>query len=254
MFILFAPLAVLTGIAAYVLLRLPIVAASGGRRGPRDRSGGGGRLSGLSPGAIIGVLRTPRLGVFFIASVAVWTSHAALQGFVSLRVVELGGSPTMVAATWSLGAVLEVFLMATFPALARRFGVEVLLVVGALGFAARALISGLVSDPSLIVFASLFGGIGFSFFYVGTVSWVSAAVGRGVQATAQGVFTGTSNSTGAILGSVLGGAIGNQFGLPVLFLLSAVGYTSGAVLVWFAITRPTRRARSLGETARPRIG
>src|SRR5206468_3281138 len=124
-----------------------------------------------SPATILGVLRTPRLGIFFVASVVVWTSHAALQGFVSLRVKDLGGDATTVAATWSLGAVIEVFLMSAFPALARRFGAEPLIV---------------------------------------------------------------------------GGAIGGVFGLPVLFGIAAVGYTTGAILTWVAIARrrPAAEPRS----------
>jgi MFS family permease len=185
------------------------------------------------------VLQTPRLGVFFVAAVVVWTSHAALQGFISLRVKELGGDATAIAATWSLGAVIEVFLMSGFPALARRFGAERLIVIGACAFAIRALICAVVDSPAVIVLASAFGGVGFSFFYVGTVTWVAGAVGRDVQATAQGIFSGTSNSIGAIVGSVVGGAIGGIFGLPALFGLAAAGYAGGAVLTWLAIARRT---------------
>jgi PPP family 3-phenylpropionic acid transporter len=240
MFLVYGPLVVLTGLGAWVLLRLPRAAASATGPGRRPSSGAANRaLAGLSPGTILGVLRTPRLGVFFVAAVVVWTSHAALQGFISLRVKELGGDATAIAATWSLGAVIEVFLMSGFPGLARRFGAERLIVIGAFAFAIRALICALVDAPLPIVLASAFGGVGFSFFYVGTVAWVAGSVGRGVQATAQGIFSGTSNSFGAIVGSVVGGAIGGAFGLPALFGLAAAGYAAGAVLTWIAIARGT---------------
>jgi len=244
MFLVYGPLVVLTGLGAFVLLRLPPAAASGSSGRRRSSSGPTGRaLAGLAPATILGVLRTPRLGLFFVASVVVWTSHAALQGFISIRVRDLGGDATAIAATWSLGAVVEVFLMSGFPALARRFGAERLIVIGAFAFAARAIVSALVDAPAAIVLASAFGGVGFSFFYVGTVTWVAGAVGRGVQATAQGIFSGTSNSIGAIGGSVIGGAIGGAFGLPTLFGIAAAGYAIGAVLTWLAIAR--------GPVARP---
>jgi MFS transporter, PPP family, 3-phenylpropionic acid transporter len=241
MFLVYGPLVVLTGLGAWLLLRLPRPTASAtARAGRRSSSGAAHRaLASLSPGTILGVLQTPRLGVFFVAAVVVWTSHAALQGFISLRVKELGGDATAIAATWSLGAVIEVFLMSGFPALARRFGAERLIVIGAFAFAIRALICAVVDSPAVIVLASAFGGVGFSFFYVGTVTWVAGAVGRDVQATAQGIFSGTSNSIGAIVGSVVGGAIGGIFGLPALFGLAAAGYAGGAVLTWLAIARRT---------------
>ena len=239
MFLVYGPLVVLTGLGAFVLLRLPGGAASSSSRGARRlRSGAASRmLAGLSPATILGVLRTPRLGLFFVASVVVWTSHAALQGFISIRVRDLGGDATAIAATWSLGAVIEVFLMSGFPALARRFGAERLIVIGAFAFALRAAASALIDSPAVIVLASAFGGVGFSFFYVGTVTWVAGAVGRGVQATAQGIFSGTAQSLGAIGGSIVGGAIGGAFGLPTLFGIAALGYAVGAVLTWLAIGR-----------------
>jgi PPP family 3-phenylpropionic acid transporter len=237
MFAVFGPLVVVTGISAWLLLRLPASAATVQRSRPMT-SGPAERAPGaLSPATILGVLRTPRLGLFFLASVVIWTSTAALLGFISLRVIELGGSGTAVAATWSLGAVIEVPLMFAFPALARRFGVERLIVIGGFAFALRALISAVVDAPAAIVAASVFGGIGFSFFYVGSVTWVAGSVGRGVQATAQGIFSGTAQAMGAIGGSIVGGAIGAAYGLPVLFGVAAAGFVVGALLSWFAIGR-----------------
>ncbi len=244
MFVLYVPLVALTGVAGYVLLRLPAADLAAVRQprttAARARVGTAGR-TGLSITPIVWILKQPRIGLFFVAMTVIWTAHAALQGFVSLQVVGLGGDATAVAATWSLGALVEVPLMIGFPRLARRFGVERLLVVGALGFAVRALGSALAGSPWLIVAASPFGGIGFAFVYVGTVSWVAGAVPRSVQATAQGIFTGTANFIGVIAGSVLGGAVGAAFGLPQLFVVSAAGYAVGGVLVWSAIGRPTAR-------------
>ena len=248
MFLVYGPLVVLTGLSAWLLLRLPARPATDRDDRDRARSGSGRGRSGISPATILGVLRTPRLGIFFIASIAVWTSHSALLGFISLRIIELGGSSTLVAVTWSLGAAIEVPLMYAFPALARRFGVERLLVVGAFAFAGRAVVGAFVADPGLIALSSPFGGVGFAFFYVGTVSWVSSSVGRGVQATAQGVFTGTAQSIGAICGSIIGGAIGAQFGLPLLFGLSGLGYAIGGTLVWIGLFRgPVARGPATGS-------
>jgi len=200
-------------------------------------------LAALSPTTIAGVLRAPRLGPMFLAAVLIWTSHAALQGFISLRITDLGGDATVVAATWSIGAILEVFLMTAFPVLARRIGTERLIVIGAFGFAIRALVSAAVDDPLLIVLASLFGGVGFSFVYVGIVTWVSAAADRHIQATAQGIFTGTGYGLGAIGGSILGGAIGGALGLPALFAMAGVGYVAGGLTVWLAVARTPRDRR-----------
>jgi PPP family 3-phenylpropionic acid transporter len=246
MFLVFGPLVVLTGVAAWLLLRQPDPSAA--ERALRGRSGSAARaLASLSPATIVRVLRAPRLSLFFVGSIVVWTAQATLLGFLSLRLLDIHADATTIAAAWSVGAVVEVPLMAAFPRLARRFGVERLIVAGALAFVFRAAVIALVAEPVLIVAASSFGGIGFAFFYVGTVIWVSGAVRPEAQATAQGIFTGTANNVGVIVGSIVGGAIGAALGLPALFGLAAAGYGVGAALVWLGI----RRRRS--PAARPDI-
>jgi hypothetical protein len=243
MFALYGPMLVATGLAAFVLLRLPGEELAGRGRSPEARSRGRGTaaaLSALSLRTIVSAIRQPVIGLFFVASIVVWTAFATLQTFVSLRVIQLGGDATVVGATWSIGALTEIPLMLAFPNFARRFGAERLVLVGAVAFGLRAAGVALVSAPWLIVAVSPLAGIGFAFFYVGTVTWVAGALPREVQATAQGVFTGTAVSMGAIGGSIIGGLIGGAFSLPVLFMVAAIGHAFGAVIVWRAIGR--RRA------------
>jgi MFS transporter, PPP family, 3-phenylpropionic acid transporter len=250
MFALYGPLLVATGLAAFVLLRMPGEDLAGAGRSPGTRSRGRGTaaaLSAFSLTTIVGAIRQPIIGLFFVASIVVWTAFATLQTFVSLRVIQLGGDATVVGATWSIGALTEIPLMLAFPNLARRFGAERLVLVGAVAFGLRAAGVALVSAPWLIVAVSPLGGIGFAFFYVGTVTWVAGALPREVQATAQGVFTGTAVSMGAIGGSIIGGLIGGAFSLPVLFTVAAVGHAFGAVIVWRAIGR--RRAELDGRVS-----
>ena len=250
MFALYGPLLVATGLAAFVLLRMPGEDLAGAGRSPGTRSRGRGTaraLSAFSLTTIVGAIRQPVIGLFFVASIVVWTAFATLQTFVSLRVIQLGGDATVVGATWSIGALTEIPLMLAFPNLARRFGAERLVLVGAVAFGLRAAGVALVSAPWLIVAVSPLGGIGFAFFYVGTVTWVAGALPREVQATAQGVFTGTAVSMGAIGGSIIGGLIGGAFSLPVLFTVAAVGHAFGAVIVWRAIGR--RRAELDGRVS-----
>jgi PPP family 3-phenylpropionic acid transporter len=252
MFALYAPLLVGTGIAAFALLRLPGDGASG--RSPETRSRGGGTFSALSAFSlttILAAIRQPIIGRFFVGSVIVWTAFATLQTFVSLRVIQLGGDATAVGATWSLGALVEIPLMFAFPNLARRFGVERLLMVGAVAFALRAAGVALVSSPWLVVAVSPLAGVAFAFFYVGTVTWVAGALPRHVQATAQGIFTGTAVSIGAIGGAIIGGLIAAAISLPALFLLAAVGHALGAIVVWQAIGRRSPNAAPASASAVP---
>jgi PPP family 3-phenylpropionic acid transporter len=121
--------------------------------------------------------------------------------------------------------------MLAFPVIARRTGAERLLILGAVAFAARAAGWAVASDPWLFVAIAPLGGVGYALFYVGTVTYVARAVPPSVQATAQGLFSGTAFAMGAILGSVLGGQVAAVLTIPGMFGVSAVASVVGALVV-----------------------
>jgi len=63
------------------------------------------------------------------------------------------------------------------------------------------------------------------------VTYVARAVPPSVQATAQGLFSGTAFAMGAILGSVLGGQVAAVLTIPGMFGVSAGATLIGAVIV-----------------------
>jgi PPP family 3-phenylpropionic acid transporter len=221
LFLAYVPLLALTGVAAYVLL-------GAGTRRPRTVQLGW--VDGLA-----GVLRAPTLGLFFVGSVVLWTSVAALTTFLSVHLIALGADAQFVGLAWAIGALIEVPLMFAFPAISRRVGAEWLLVVGALAFGLRSLGWALVSEPVVLLAISVAGGVGFAFIYVGTVTYVARVVPSGVQATAQGIFSGTAFSFGAILGSVIGGLLAVPLSLPGVFAVSAAGLAVAAAVTWWAV-------------------
>jgi PPP family 3-phenylpropionic acid transporter len=178
-----------------------------------------------------------------------------MTSFVSIHLIQLGGDAQLVGLFWALGAAVEVPLMLMFPVFSRRIGPAWLLVVGSLAFAARTAAIALAPSPILIVAAAPIGGIGFAFFYVGTVSYVAEAVPPSIRATAQGLFSGTAFNVGAILGAVLAGQIGAALTLRGLFGVAAVGTIMAALVVWRAVvsdrrTAPDEAGRSVGEDDR----
>lgn len=229
LFLVFAPGLLVTSLVAYGLLR----------GGPVRR-----RTITLSPlEGLVGVLRHPSLALFLLGSVLLWASVSAVTTFVSIHLVELGAEGQVVGLLWAIGAMVEVPLMFVFPALARRWGTNRLLVIGAVAYSLRSVGWALAGAPLLLVAVSPLGGIGYALFYVGTVGYVARAVPPGVQATAQGIFSGTAWSTGSILGSLVGGQLAALVGIPVLFGLSSVTTIVAAALVWWAIVSRRGPAR-----------
>ena len=166
--------------------------------------------------------------------------------FISIYVVSLGADLGAVGVMWAFGAVVEIPIMLAFPTLSRRVGSERLLILGALAFAARAAGWGLASDPFVALLVAPLGGVGFALFYVGIVTFVSRAVPREVQATAQGVFTGMTFGLGSVVGAAVAGFAAPVITLPGLFIASSVATVVGALIV----ARGIARSRPEGQFAR----
>jgi PPP family 3-phenylpropionic acid transporter len=182
---------------------------------------------------ILRLLAAPRLGLFLLGAGLAWVSLSTVVGFYALRFSELGGSPSAAGFAFSLGAAVEVPVMVGFPRFARRLGAERLLVVGALGFATRAFVAGTATSPVALIFVSAIGGMAFALTLVGGVTFVSRLAPPDLQATAQGVFQGSTTSFGSITAGVLTAAIGamgvNVGGLFVV--VAAVGVAAAAIFV-----------------------
>jgi MFS transporter, PPP family, 3-phenylpropionic acid transporter len=226
LFVLFAPMMLVTGIAAWRLLApRPGDAARASRRSrPRFSVAGFLRLLGRS-----GML------ALLVGTTLIWTSVGAVMTFIGIHVTDMGGELAIVGLISATGAVIEVPIMLAFPVLARRFGAERLLVVGAVAFALRAALWSVAPSPIAALLISPLGGVGFAFFYVGMVTFVSRSVPAEAQATAQGVYSGMTFSLGTVIGSAVAGVAAPVLGLPGLFAAAAVGTLLGALVVGRAI-------------------
>jgi MFS transporter, PPP family, 3-phenylpropionic acid transporter len=228
--LLYSPLLVVTGIAAWrLLVRHRAIGDGWARRQVR------GRREGL-----VTMLRRPGLLTLLAGVTVIWTAVGAVLAFASMHLAAEGADFATVGLIWAVGAVVEVPIMLAFPTLARRFGSRPLLVVGLVAFALRAAGWAFLGEPGLAVVVAPLGGIGFALFYVGIVGVVARAVPAGSEATAQGLFTGMTFSLGLVVGSAAGGAVAPAIGLSGLFAASAATTVLGAVVVMRGVTTSTR--------------
>jgi PPP family 3-phenylpropionic acid transporter len=230
LFVLYVPLLVATGIAAWRLLARDPGTEAGARSGRRVVRGGP-PLSGITA-----LLRLRGLSLLLVGVTAIWTAIGAVMAFISIHVANLGADLATIGLMWGLGAAVEIPIMLAFPTLAKRVGSERLLLLGAVAFALRAAGWGLVTSPFAALLIAPLGGVGFALFYVGIVSFVAKSVPPGAQATAQGLYTGMTFSLGSVVGSVVAGLAAPVIGLSGLFLASAVATVLATLVVARAVT------------------
>ena len=206
------------------------------------------RLRGLQH-----VLRDRVLVSFLGAVLLTWSANSSINAFFSIYLAEIGGAPTLIGVAWAIGAAVEIPLMIVFPQLARRYGVERLIVLGALLLLLRAVTVAVVRDPVLVTLTMLFHGGGFAFLLVGGVTYVARHAPAGAAATAQGVLSGIVFGLASGLGPGLGGVIASATGLNSLFVVSSLVGVIGIVGLVVALgLRPVRRSESRIAEGTPR--
>jgi MFS transporter, PPP family, 3-phenylpropionic acid transporter len=217
LFLVYVPGMIVTGLAGWALL------------GGESRAGR--RLLRVTRAEVLGLVRRRHLAILLAGSILLWTSMAAFTTFFSIHLLSLGAPAEVVGFAWALGALVEVPLMFSFHRIVARVGPEPLIVVGALATALRAAGFAIAPTVPLALAVSPLGGVGYAFFYVGTVTFVSRNAPARLQATAQGIFSGTTFSVGMILGSTVGGQLAGLLGLRGLFGVCAIGATLAAVVI-----------------------
>ena len=222
LFALWAPTLALTGVVAYRVL-------GGGS------SGGSTRRLRVTRADVVGLVRLPRLGLFLVGAIGFWTTNTAVAAFLSIHMTNLGAPAQLVGAAWAVGATVEVPLMLAFPTIAGRLGSERLLVIASAAYVARAIGFALAPTPVALVALSALSGVGYAFFYVGSVTYVARHAPARLRATAQGVFTGTANSIGMIVGSLAGGVVASAITIPGMYAVAAAGSAVAGLIVARAV-------------------
>jgi MFS transporter, PPP family, 3-phenylpropionic acid transporter len=252
-FIVFAPLVGLLvdarGLAAIFVIVVPSMLVAGFASVALPARPASVRTASLrkAPGA---VLRHRPILLFLIGASVAWMAMSSQSAFFSIYLRDLGAPASMVGWTWAVAALLEVPVMFMFPWLARRFGLERLIVAGACFTVTRQIANVVFTAPALLLGCSIIQGVGYGLMLIGGVTFVSLQAPKGTAATAQGIFQGVTVNLAAIVGSGVGGQLAGLLGIRGLYAVSAGLGVGAVVLISLAVLPATRRgASTIGEVA-----
>jgi PPP family 3-phenylpropionic acid transporter len=197
------------------------------------------------------VLTAKPIGLFLFGALACWTAIYAQSGFFSLYLKSLGAPADQVGWAWSFGAMLEIPTMVFFPVLARRVGVERLILLGAGITVAREIANVTFTIPAVLLACSILQGAGFGLLIVGGVTFVARHAPAGTGATAQGLFGGAMVNLAAIIGSGLGGQVAGLITIRGLYAVSVGLGLLGIGMIALAVLPATRGGDAPGPAAAP---
>lgn len=202
-------------VAHAVFLSLALIATAGlpqlGERQSRPL------LSGLRQ-----LGRNRPLATLLATSFLVSTSAAAMNGFLGIRLEELGGSASLVGAAIAIGAASELPVVAFGGWFLLHLGAPRLIALSIAVYTIRLLAYGFVTTPEWVLPVQTLHGLSYGAFLIASVTLVHRLAGREHAATAQGLLGAVSFGMGSIAGSLAGGALLDTVGTAWLFRGAAI--------------------------------
>ncbi len=188
--------------------------------------------SGKSRGGSMAVaLRVqPRLRGVLAALLLIHIGVIAGFTFLPLRIVALGGSPSDVALSASVGAFAEIPAMLLAATIAARVGLRGLMAGSALLYAACFVAWMVLDSPVLIAATRLASGFAFAGLWVGAVLTMAVLLPPRLQATGQGLYQVTGFGVAAFVANLVGGQVYAGLGSTALFGGAAVLAVAAAIL------------------------
>jgi len=207
-------------------------------------------------GAVGAVFKgAPRFARFLAGSLFVWVGFSAAWNFISLKILAEGGGPFLVGFAAGLGGLTEVPVMRLSSRMSRRMGLRVLYVAGCLVYATGFLLWGLITDPTMVSFLSVFEGAGFGLLFTSSVVIVGRLVPPNLYSTGQSIASTVGFGISPMLGGAIGGLVFQRFGPATLYVGASAFALVGAVLGWVALDSPAfTRPHPIEEPVAPPPG
>lgn len=211
---------------------------------PRAALGDLGRRRGGSPRAAL--MHQRRLPLVLATMAIAGIGIGPALSFMSVRIEQLGGSPSDIALASGLDAVLEApgFLLAAWAA--SRIGVRGLYVVAGALMAACLVALGLAGSPVAIIAVRTVMGLAFAGLILAPVITMSVLLPASLQGTGQMLGATTGGIVG-IVSNVAGGLIYGVYGASVLFLAGSACVAVAAFIAWFVLPGPVQVRRVVGS-------
>lgn len=177
--------------------------------------------------------------VFLLVLISVFILSAAIRAadsFFSLYLDGMGASEGAVGLSWAIGAMTEAPVIFLSGALLRRMGARGLLLFGCGTYALRWLLYAYATSPGPVLAIQLLHGFSYGPYLVGGVVFAGERAPKGLGATAQGLYTGTTMGIAGFAGALIGGWLYDAVGVANLFRICSLA----AVLALLLMLLPTR--------------
>ena len=175
------------------------------------------------------ILRDKRWVFFLLAVFARGVGGAFIHHYLMVYLGELGASAMLRGLALTAATVSELVAFYFADRLLRRFGAERIILISIGATALRLFLHFLIQAPVAILAVQLLHGATFSIFLVAGVRLANDLAPKGMETTAQALFTATHFGAGGIVGGYIGGELLDLVGVHRMYLIASVATFLGLV-------------------------
>jgi MFS transporter, PPP family, 3-phenylpropionic acid transporter len=181
-----------------------------------------GRIEANSQTELRISLASPRWLLFLIIAFLGGMSLSMISNFLFLFLRQLGADEFSLGLTLTVATLSELPILFFSNRLLSRWNERQLMGAALWCFAIRALAYSFIGVPWVALLIQLLHGPTFSLMWIAGVSYADRIAPVGLEATAQGLFSGVMLGVGSAAGAFLGGLLYEHVGLVMMFRLAAL--------------------------------
>ena len=168
---------------------------------------------------------------YFVGTICICAS----DGFLSLRIAELGGSDAHIGLGMFVQAMAEIPVMLLYSRIKARWKVApgVIVSVSFVFYFIKCVLLGLAPSYQAVILITLLNGLSFALFVMSIVDYVLIYVDAGYLSTAYLIFSALGSGLSAALGNYMDGMIAEALGVGNMMLVVSATALMAAAIVGF---------------------
>lgn len=183
---------------------------------------------------------------FLLAVVLFGFAMSIYLTFLSLHMLNLGGSATQLGLMWLTMGGIEVPIMYFGARRIERYGYRRILQLSFFGFIIGWTAMAFAPSPLFLILNVLWIGACFSCYWVSVVNYADQLAPPGLNATTQAILGAAQSGLGWSLGAIAAGYLWDAAGATTLFLVAAGAVMLAALSFWWS-NRTVQQAPALVE-------
>lgn len=183
------------------------------------------------------IMRNGTWWLFMVSMIVLGIGNVAMQHFLGIYILELGGDEALLGAAAALGALTELPILFWGAPLIARYGPWRLLLFAYGISALRWFAYGVMPSAGWAIPISLLHSVTFGVYWVAGVASVDRLAPVDLKATAQGLFYASFGIAG-VLGGPINGYLFDTLGASWLFLIASALALGALALLWLGKPLP----------------